>query len=415
MSFRPDEVANAVGCLALAGVVAALAFADGGFFAESWGPGALALSALAAVAVLLRGQLMVSRAEAVAMVALTAVVAWTALSAVWSDAPLKSIEEAERTLVYVTGLFAAIVVVPPRAVGAFLGALTAAVGAVAGYALVDRIVGGEVVDPTQDTLLFEPLGYANALAILAVIGLLLALGFAAEGRPIAVRGAAGAVALALLGALTLTGSRGAWIALAVGLVVAAALARRAPYLIAVVAVLGATALVAIAEAPSRAALAAGDRPEYWRVAWRQYEANPVLGSGAGTFDRYWLESLPIPRSVRDAHSLYLESLAELGPLGLALLLVALAVPLAVAIRARRPPLLAATSGAYVAFLVHAGLDWDWEMPAVTLAGVFCGGALLVATRPEGRRWELGPSEAAAGPVGSVLLVVLAAVVLVRHA
>jgi len=39
----------------------------------------------------------------------------------------------------------------------------------------------------------------------------------------------------------------------------------------------------------------------------------------------------------------------------------------------------------VAFLVHAGLDWDWEVPAVTLTGVFCAGALVVEGRPEGTR------------------------------
>jgi hypothetical protein len=37
-------------------------------------------------------------------------------------------------------------------------------------------------------------------------------------------------------------------------------------------------------------------------------------------------------------------------------------------------------GAYVAFLVHAGVDWDWEMTAVTMAALACGVALLLAAR-----------------------------------
>jgi hypothetical protein len=37
---------------------------------------------------------------------------------------------------------------------------------------------------------------------------------------------------------------------------------------------------------------------------------------------------------------------------------------------------AAAAGAYVAFLFHAGVDWDWEMPAVTVAGLACGVALM---------------------------------------
>ena len=54
---------------------------------------------------------------------------------------------------------------------------------------------------------------------------------------------------------------------------------------------------------------------------------PLLGSGAGTFADWWLRERSTPISTREAHSLYLETLAELGPLGLALLLVALAAPL----------------------------------------------------------------------------------------
>jgi hypothetical protein len=37
--------------------------------------------------------------------------------------------------------------------------------------------------------------------------------------------------------------------------------------------------------------------------------------------------------------------------------------------------------AYLAFLVHAGIDWDWE-PAVTLAALGCAAALLVVQRGE---------------------------------
>jgi hypothetical protein len=88
----------------------------------------------------------------------------------------------------------------------------------------------------------------------------------------------------------------------------------------------------------------------------------------------------VQRGAREAHSLYLETLAELGPLGLALLLTVLTVPLMAAVRARGSPLVPVAAGAYVAFLVHAGADWDWEMPAVTLAGLACAAALLVAAR-----------------------------------
>jgi hypothetical protein len=35
---------------------------------------------------------------------------------------------------------------------------------------------------------------------------------------------------------------------------------------------------------------------------------------------------------------------------------------------------------WILCLVHAGVDWDWEMPVVTLAALYCGGAMLVAAR-----------------------------------
>jgi hypothetical protein len=133
------------------------------------------------------------------------------------------------------------------------------------------------------------------------------------------------------------------------------------------------------------------RPQMWRVAWQDFEAHPWLGSGAGSFEQFWHRHRPIAFKVRDAHSLYAETLAELGPVGLALVLTVLGVFLAAGIRARRHPLVPAVFGAVVAYIVHAGVDWDWEMPAVTLAGLFCGAALLVCARSEGRTRELTQS------------------------
>ena len=78
-------------------------------------------------------------------------------------------------------------------------------------------------------------------------------------------------------------------------------------------------------------LSGSSRADYWRVALRTVEAAPLLGSGAGSFRRQWFQHRREPQPARDAHSLYLETLAELGPLGLALLLAALGLPLAAAV------------------------------------------------------------------------------------
>ena len=124
----------------------------------------------------------------------------------------------------------------------------------------------------------------------------------------------------------------------------------------------------------------GDRPSYWRVATSDVVRHPVLGSGAGSFDDVWYANRPIAANVRDAHSLYLEVLAELGPAGLVLLLGVLAPPLVAIVRRRGTSITPIAAAAYAAFLVHAGLDWDWEIPATTLVGLACGVALLVSVR-----------------------------------
>ena len=80
-----------------------------------------------------------------------------------------------------------------------------------------------------------------------------------------------------------------------------------------------------------------------------------------------------------------------GSPGLLLLALALGVPLAAVRRARRSPLASVAFAAYVAFLVHASVDWDWEMPALTLAALLCGLALLAAGPTGGR------AEAASAP------------------
>ena len=131
-----------------------------------------------------------------------------------------------------------------------------------------------------------------------------------------------------------------------------------------------------------------NRPQYWRVAWQDFEANPVLGSGAGTFGAFWLEHRTVDEFVHDAHSLYLETLAELGPLGLALLVLGLAVPL-VGLRGRQDPFVAAAAGAYGAFLLHAAVDWDWEFGAVGLVGLMCAGASARGNAATGRPADLG--------------------------
>jgi O-Antigen ligase len=148
--------------------------------------------------------------------------------------------------------------------------------------------------------------------------------------------------------------------------------RKAAAILAVVVVVGGGFTVARAGSTE-------PRSSYYHVAWREYRAHPLLGSGAGTFGRYWLHLGSPARfgGALDAHSLYLETLAELGPLGLLLLGGFLLAPLRHALTHRASPGVPAATGAMIAFLVHAGLDWDWEMPAVVVAALACSAVVTL--------------------------------------
>jgi hypothetical protein len=138
-------------------------------------------------------------------------------------------------------------------------------------------------------------------------------------------------------------------------------------------------------------LSGGHRADAWRVAWDDYRENPLLGSGAGSFEQYWIKHRPTSTNFRDAHSLYLETLAELGPLGLAFLAGIVAAVVAAAVRVRGDPVAAGAYGAVVSYLLHAGVDWDWEIPAVTIAALACGASLVVLARRQqgaGAGWRL---------------------------
>ena len=166
------------------------------------------------------------------------------------------------------------------------------------------------------------------------------------------------------------------------------LPRRSP-LIAVAAIACGLALAIVvgAKEHSGAPLGAGatrfvslqsNRYDYWRVAVRAFEAEPLHGVGAGGWAVYWLRYRTISEFAQDAHSLPLQTLAELGLVGVALLLAFLGGLGVTALRAlRRSPALAyGPIAVLVAYFAHAPLDWDWEMPAVTMVAMVLGGALI---------------------------------------
>jgi O-antigen ligase len=128
------------------------------------------------------------------------------------------------------------------------------------------------------------------------------------------------------------------------------------------------------------------RGEYWRVALRSFADHPVAGVGTAGFQVEWIREREERVFAFDAHSLYIETLAELGIVGFALL-AAFAACVAGGLRRRfraapGDPLLAAGAAVLGAFAVHAGLDWDWEMPAVTLPALLLAAACVQRPAPD---------------------------------
>jgi O-Antigen ligase len=136
------------------------------------------------------------------------------------------------------------------------------------------------------------------------------------------------------------------------------------------------------------------RVDAWRVALHAFDASPLHGTGAGTYALTWQRHRPAPPvQINDGHSLYLETLSELGVPGLVLVVLMLGTLLWGGLRRLRGP----ERHAHAAFFsvgamlaVHAGIDWDWEMPALFMWLFGAGGVALAARAGRAERWgELG--------------------------
>ncbi|MHB8692668.1 MAG: O-antigen ligase family protein [Solirubrobacteraceae bacterium] len=124
------------------------------------------------------------------------------------------------------------------------------------------------------------------------------------------------------------------------------------------------------------------RGDVYRVALDDFTARPLFGTGAGSFPVSWYERRRYTEDLRNAHSLYLETLAELGLTGLAILLTFLGSCIWAAVRAQmRPTALSrgqtsAVMASASVWIVHAGIDWDWQMSFLTGLALFLIGTVF---------------------------------------
>ena len=363
---------------------------QGGFFSRSWPWAGIYFAAVGAFALLAPVELRVNGAALVLISATGALSGWTALSWFWSSEPATSLHEALRTPIYLAAAVAFVTLAAAGGSRGLLAGVAAGSTAIAAYSLVDRVVNGPHLADRQSRLLEAPIGYANALGALCAIGLVVVVALGVTTRKRAPAALCAVSAAVLLTALALTNSRGSDAAVVAGAVVAVAAGAggrrwggRAALTVALLfsALFGITAFGTIDRLQAR-----GD---YWHAAWQVAVRHPLAGTGAGTFDLAWAAYGDLAQwgGALDAHNLYLETLSELGLVGL-VLVAALLAPVVAALRTPRPSMTttAALAGA-VTYLVHAGLDWDWEMPAVTVLGIACLAAILDVRQPA---WTIRP-------------------------
>jgi hypothetical protein len=205
---------------------------------------------------------------------------------------------------------------------------------------------------------------------------------------------------ALIGlVLLVTGSRGAWLAGAVGLGVFGWLIVR-PRLVelspawrwGILIGLGLAGLIAVPLVisglahPTHGTLA--KRADLWATALAMFARRPLVGLGPRSFATEFPTHVSVPpeQAHFHAHNLILQVMGETGLLGLAG-----AVTLGVAMIRRgraawrasdpaaRPDVAAAWAGG-LALLVHHMLDFTLWLPAVSLAGIWIGAGLIGAAR-----------------------------------
>jgi len=172
-------------------------------------------------------------------------------------------------------------------------------------------------------------------------------------------------------------------------------------------------------------VAGENRYQFWSSAVDENATAPLNGTGSGTFQFWWAREGDGAETVHDAHSLYLQTLGELGIVGFGLLLAFLGFVLFCGVRnallsdAAERSRLAAMLAGFSVFVMTAGVDWMWQVPAVPVAALMLAAGLTLGAGAKGGKprlalgWRLGA--VAAGLAAIVAIAIpLASLSLVRQ-
>jgi O-antigen ligase len=334
--------------------------------------------------------------------ALLGIVAAVALASVWSVRPEASVRELLLWLMYlgIAGITAS-AVAGVDAGNRFLASLVAIAAWLCLIALF-MFWGAGNPDMRWYSTFYWPNPFAAFLLLVLPLSLVRFL-HAPRGTGAL---AHGSVALLLLVSLVFTYSRAAWMALGVVVFLAGIPLRSMRWRMALgrLAVLGVVVAVVVlvlarGVAPqgsgqqivtrARSVSDPGDyafqgRLNFWRAGLQIFIDHPLVGTGAGTFGAvHAAYQRDVRYYARDPHSLYVQTAAEEGIVGLVVLVVLLGALAAMWIKALRAwhateayPLVVGTGLGLVAFFIHSGVDMDWMFPANPAMAMAMTGALV---------------------------------------
>ncbi len=176
--------------------------------------------------------------------------------------------------------------------------------------------------------------------------------------------------------------------LVLGLVLAARVEVRVPRPaigVGLVTLLGAGVAAALGRA-GRLTLSSSDRAGEAGAALGLAADHPIAGVGPGWRSFEWTDADGYRRVAEYAHNEYLQVLAELGVVGLALLVVLLVALGSVVWRGRSAApsteIWAGVAGGLVAVVIHATSDFGWHVPAVPLASALLVGIVMRQPKKE---------------------------------
>lgn len=153
---------------------------------------------------------------------------------------------------------------------------------------------------------------------------------------------------------------------------------------------------ALANTPNRLTALSSVRARYWKEALQVFSAHPALGAGGGGYATASLRYRPTGLVAKHAHGYIVQTLADLGIVGIALALTLLVTWLIAAGDATHPfnrrwsgwrwraaklpyaperVALLSMLCVVVTFGLHSLVDWTWYVPGTALTALICAGWL----------------------------------------